>query len=244
MLTGHKLVRSYEGRRILDEVDVEIAPGQITTLIGPSGSGKTTLLRALSLIDPPDSGVVGWDETSLSFPFPKDAPLAPPWPYVTVVFQQLFLWPHLTLRENILLPARNVWEDQDALVVELENLGRSLDMAAYLDRFPNQASLGQRQRVALARAILLKPRYILMDEVTSALDVEQVHKILTYLPTLRERGIGVLLITHLLHFATHASDHILFLDGGRIQESGPPSILLEPQSPRLRQFLSIVEQVS
>lgn len=239
MITGTNLHKSFGSRKILDGVSASIAPGHITALLGPSGSGKTTLLRALALVEPPDSGNISINGTS--FDFPRTQPLTPPWPVVTVVFQELFLWPHLTLRENILLPARNVGyvnlEEALSDVVEL------LDMKSFINSYPNEASLGQRQRVAIARAIMLKPLYILMDEITSALDIEQVHNILSLLPKLKERGIGILLITHHINFARKAADQILFLDNGKIAESGAPEILQRPQSTRLQQFLSIVSDV-
>jgi ABC-type polar amino acid transport system ATPase subunit len=240
MITGINLHKSFGPRKILDGVNATIAPGTITALLGPSGSGKTTLLRALALVEPPDTGQVTISGTS--YDFPRQASLTPPWPVVTVVFQELFLWPHLTLRENILLPARNVGYMN--LDEALDDVIKLLDMQSFINSYPNEASLGQRQRVAIARAIMLKPLYILMDEITSALDIEQVHNILSLLPKLKERGIGILLITHHVNFARKAADHILFLDKGKISESGPPEILQRPQSERLQQFLSIVNEVA
>ncbi len=239
MLNATALHKSFGQRKILDGVDAAITPGQITALLGPSGSGKTTLLRALALVEPPDSGIVTINGTNYNFP--QKNTFTPPWPVVTVVFQELFLWPHLTLRENILLPARNVGYVN--LDEALEDVIELLDMASFIDNYPNEASLGQRQRVAIARAILLKPLYILMDEITSALDIEQVHNILSLLPKLKERGIGILLITHHINFARKAADTVLFLSDGKIAERGPAGILEAPQSPRLQQFLHIVSAV-
>jgi len=122
----------------------------------------------------------------------------------------------------------------------LQELIERFEMREFIHRFPNQVSLGQRQRAALARALVLEPRYILLDEITSALDVEQVASLLGYLEILRERGIGVLLVTHLLNFARRAADQIVFLDHGRAIESGGPEMLDHPTSERLRKFLSAV----
>jgi ABC-type polar amino acid transport system ATPase subunit len=242
-LEAKNISKSFGEQKVLSDVSIYMKPGTITTLIGPSGTGKTTLLRALALTDLPDAGQICVDEQCYNFPWPAEQPLTPrPWPRVTVVFQQLFLWPHLTLRENILLPARNF--PRDNIDAELNELIDVLEMQKFIDRFPNEASLGQRQRVALARALMLQPRYVLMDEVTSALDIEQVSNILGFLPRLRERGIGVLLITHALNFARRAADHILFMDGGKIVERGDATLLENPQTPRLKQFLSLVEAAS
>ncbi len=234
------LHKRFRNRVVLDGVSAEIAPGQIVALLGPSGAGKTTLLRALALLETANQGRIECDGETWNFPWPKRKKLAGPWPKLTVVFQELFLWPHLTLRENILLPARNITRDN--LETELEEVIQTLDLAAYIDNHPNEASLGQRQRVALARAVMLKPKYLLLDEITSALDIEQVHNILTFLPKLKARGIGMLLITHHVNFARRAADHILFLADGQIAESGPPTILDSPKSERLGRFLSMIHE--
>jgi ABC-type polar amino acid transport system ATPase subunit len=225
-------------------VDVEIAPGSITCVISPSGTGKTTLLRALSLLELPDSGEITLDEEIYNFPSltTQHSPLtAQPWPKLTAVFQSLFLWPHLTLRENIMLPARNI--DAARAAKDIEGLIHVFEMQDFIDKFPNQASIGQRQRVALARALILNPRYILLDEITSALDVEQTARILTKLHHLKERGIGVFLITHQIGFARKSADQIIFMDGGCVVEKGKPDILTNPKTDRLTQFLSVVRDV-
>jgi ABC-type polar amino acid transport system ATPase subunit len=114
-------------------------------------------------------------------------------------------------------------------------------MEQYVDRFPNQTSLGQRQRAAIARALILEPSYILLDEVTSSLDVESVAAIVNHLHALRGLGIGIFLITHSLAFARRSADHVVFLDRGRVLESGGTSILDAPEHPRVRQFLQLLE---
>jgi len=242
MLEVRNLSFNYGHRPILKNINLKVAPGGITVLIGPSGTGKTTLLRCLALLEPPQSGEIHVDEQVFSYPWPQDKPFDPPWPKLTTVFQQLFLWPHMTLRENILLPVRrrkngNMNGDLDALI-------DAFDMKDFIDHYPNEASLGQRQRVALARALMLEPRYLLLDEITSALDVEQIAKILTYLKTLRGKNIGIFIITHLLGFARHAADQVVFMANGEIAESGGPNILKSPQTERLFQFLSVIAAAS
>src|SRR5262249_53572944 len=127
---------------------------------------------------------------------------------------------------------------------ELDQLIEAFDMQDFINNFPNEASLGQRQRVALARALMPEPRYLLLDEITSALDVEQIAKILTYLKRLRGKDIGVFIITHLLGFARHAADQVLFMADGEIVESGGPDVLRNPQTERLGQFLSVIAAAS
>jgi ABC-type polar amino acid transport system ATPase subunit len=238
MLAAAALYKSFGGKEVLRGVDLTISPGTITCLIGPSGTGKTTLLRALALVDPPDRGSVEVDGDIYNFPDNRKCLAPSPWPKVTVVFQSLFLWPHLTLRENIMLPARNCNPNAEK---DIEGLARLFEMQGFIDKYPNETSVGQRQRAALLRALILNPRYILLDEITSALDVEQTARILTKLSHLKERNIGVLLITHHLNFARRAANQIVFMDDGKIGEKGGPEILESPQSERLRQFLTMSE---
>jgi polar amino acid transport system ATP-binding protein len=236
------ITKSYRANRVLSGVKLSVQPGQIVALVGPSGSGKSTLLRSISLLEPPDEGVVTVDGTSYSFPKRNGNGLSAPWPKLTAVFQQLFLWPHLTIRRNITLPLnRPEATATNGLVEEMLDL---FQMREYADRFPNQVSLGERQRAALARALALRPKYLLLDEITSALDVEHVGVVLNHLKTIRDQGVGILVITHLIGFARHAADHVLFLDHGSILEEGPAEILSHPRTERLQEFLSLVETAS
>ena len=244
MLTANGLTKSFGDTLALDDVNVSISPGRITVVIGPSGSGKTTLLRAVSLLDPPKRGEIVLEGTTYTFPLGSLPPCKPPWPKLTVVFQQLFLWPHLTLRQNILLPVNLRGGDTSSLN-ELLDLFRMTD---FVDRYPNEVSIGQRQRAALARAVMLNPAYILLDEITSALDIEQTSIIMNYLLSLRDRGIGLLVVTHLIGFARRLltrqeGDHIVFLDKGRVLESGGIEVLKSPRNERAIQFLAAIEMV-
>ena len=242
MLETRNLTFGYPDKPILKNINIKIPTGGITVLIGPSGCGKTTLLRCLALLEQPQSGEVRVDENVFTAPWTGGEIINPPWPKLTAVFQQLFLWPHLTLRENILLPVRRL--NKPDMHDALEALIEAFDMRNFIDNYPNEASLGQRQRVALARALMLEPRYLLLDEITSALDVEQIAKILSYLKTLRGKHIGIFIITHLLGFARHAADQVVFMTNGEITESGSADILRDPQTERLSQFLSVIAAAS
>lgn len=239
MLRGSNLCKSYAGRKITDDVTLELEPGKICVIIGPSGSGKTTLLKQLALLDYPDSGTIEVDTNTYKFPIANKEHIKPPWPLLTVVFQQLFLWPHLTLLQNMTLPQAARGHDPDSN--EIQELIQLFEMEKFIYRYPNECSLGERQRAALVRALLLHPKYILLDEITSSLDVEQVAVILTHLKQLSQRGIGILTVTHLLHFAREAADSIIFMDDGRVLEAGGREVLENPQHERVRKFLSMVE---
>ena len=239
MLIGKNIIKKYRGVDVLRGIDVSIAPGKITSLIGPSGAGKTTLLRALSLLDFPDSGEVIIDAQRYVFPMGAGE-LKNPWPEVSIVFQQLFLWPHLTIRENILLPLKVKSINRDD---ELKKFVELFGMGDFIDNYPNQASLGQRQRAAIVRALMLHPKYLLLDEITSSLDVEQVSIILSHLNVVRDAGVGVLIVTHLINFAEQVSDQIIFLDNGEVLETGK-EVIKNPTHPRVKKFLSMIKTVS
>lgn len=245
MLIGQGIRKGYGGLEILHGIDLSLSPGKITAILGPSGGGKSTLLRALSMLDAPDSGFVKVDGVEYVFPNRRKNGIQPPWPALTVVFQQLFLWPHLTLRRNITLPLEKLSAKSNGAAEEankeVDELLDLFEMREHADRYPNEVSLGQRQRAAFIRAVVLHPKYLLLDEITSALDVEHVSKILEHLKLLRERGTGILLVTHLIGFAKSAADQIIFMENGRIVESGDKSLLTSPKNERLVKFLSLVE---
>ena len=229
MLSAKNITKYREGDVVLESVDIDIEPGTITALIGPSGAGKTTLLNILSFSLFPDTGTIAVNDKSFSFPY-SDGSIPQPSSLVTMVFQQLFLWPHLTLRENITISGRV----SDA---ELSELINAFGMKNFIDRYPNQTSLGQRQRAALARAIALKPRYLLLDEITSALDIEQVEVVAKYLKKLKTGGTGIAAVTHLINFASRISDQVIFIDKGKIIERGTKELVSKPKNARTKEFL-------
>lgn len=246
MLTATALDRQIpDGRKILDGFDIKVKPGELVALIGPSGSGKTTALKALCLLDEPTAGKIKLDDKTYEFPLAGGIEnISPkPWPHVTAVFQQFFLWPHLTLKQNILLPVEDKYPPEQ-VKKHLDELVELFDMRHFINRYPNETSGGQKQRAALARALMLNPKYILLDEITSALDVEQNAKVLECLQILKKRGIGILLITHLINFARQAADQVVFIDEGKVLETGSAKILDKPQHPRFKQFMEMVKLAS
>lgn len=238
MLEVANAEKSVDGNTILDSVTVTAKCGEVTVVIGPNGAGKSTLLRCLALIDPPDAGTVTIGESTFSFPRPENGANAkPPWPELTVVFQGLHLWPHLTLRDNILLPVKK--RGISARDEKFKEYVEAFDLSHVLDRYVNQASGGERQRASLVRALLLQPKYMLLDEPTSAADVEHVRRLVGQLRRLKEDGITIVVVTHLLGFAKQVADQIVFMEGGKVLTTGGVDILDRPNAERLAQFVAV-----
>jgi len=190
------------------------------------------------LVDFPDSGLLEIGENKYQFPVKNNKKIHYPYPNLTVVFQQFFIWPHLTIKENITLALRGNIDSK-----HFDEIAGLFQMKSFLDRYPNQVSLGERQRAVLARALLLKPEYLLLDEVTSALDLEQSHLILSHLKQIADRGVGIVFVSHALHLASKISSKVIFLDAGKVVEEGSGEILTNPKTERLQKFISISQQV-
>ena len=218
MLSAHSLTKSFDDRAVISNISIDIAPGQITSILGPSGGGKSTLLRILALLDKPDSGAVTLDGHT---PDASTAP-GPIWPEITIVFQQHFLWPHLSLRENVFLP--HLSTSKVALHLRAAELFERLELTPLQNRVPWQLSQGERARAALARALLLEPRYLLLDEATAALDSERSTTVGELLRQAATTGTGIALVTHDLPFAYGWSDRILRLERGILVEDHTPWI--------------------
>lgn len=219
---------------VLDGVDIDLPAGSTTALMGRSGSGKTTLLRALALIELPDAG--DCNVLGRSYSFGGDVTVDPSlWPDVTVVFQDLFLWPHLTCGQNVSLPATR--RDRANGLEAAAATTRALGIEGILGSYPNQISRGQRQLVALARALALRPKVLLLDEITASLDVETSAIVGSVLADAKSAGTAILLITHQLEFARGRADYFAYLHDGHIVEQGPSTVLSAPKSPVLREFL-------
>lgn len=239
MLAAKAIHKSIDGKTILESASMTAKAGEVTVIIGPNGAGKSTLLRCLSLVDTPDQGEVTIGETTYSFPRSADcADLNPPWPELTVVFQGLHLWPHLTLRDNILLPVRK--HGVSSGDARFKELMEAFDLDPVVDRYVNQASGGERQRATLVRALLLQPKYLLLDEPTSAADVEHVRKLVSHLKALKTDGMTIVIVTHhLLGFAKQLADQIVFMEAGKIVTTGGPAILDQSDAGRLAQFVDV-----
>jgi ABC-type Fe3+/spermidine/putrescine transport system ATPase subunit len=234
MYTLHAIRKSYGGIPVLKDITIRIPSDRFVFIMGPSGSGKSTLLRLLSFVELPDAGYI---ELDLKGSFFSSSKRDRPWPRLTAVFQKQFLWPHLTLRQNISLPLRasgvtNIEE-------RLENALRLFDMATFIDRYPNEVSGGQASRAALARALVLQPDLVLIDEAHGGLDLEQQKVVNDHFLMLRGIGVGLIVVTHSLDFARRYADSIIVLEEGAVTESGGSEILDQPRSSFLKRVLSI-----
>lgn len=240
MLSAKNIRKSFNGVTVLNDVSLDLNEGEITVILGPSGCGKTTLLRNISLLDVPDSGTLNVFDRQYNFPLlskVKDFP----YPFLTVVFQQLFLWPHLTNRDNILLAVENNAEQSKKANSYLDYLIEKMEMSNYIDNYPNQSSLGQKQRIAIARALILRPKIVLFDEITAALDIQQTRNIIKLLLEIKSENTSVsyFFVTHNINIASHIADKLLYMDKGKIVEFGGKELLANPNSIELNQFLNL-----
>ena len=222
---------------VLDDLSLDVAEHQVVALIGASGSGKSTLLRCVNLLTRIDDGTIHLDGADITDPR-ADADKVRQ--RIGLVFQSFNLFPHMTVLDNITLAPTRVHrraarEARDAAMEWLRRVG----LAEKADSYPDRLSGGQQQRVAIVRALVNNPRLLLLDEVTSALDPELVGEVLTMIRDLKTEGMTMVLATHEMGFARQVADRVVFLDGGRVLEAGPPEqVLGDPVEPRTRQFLS------
>ena len=239
MISAKSINKSFGNFQALKDINIQINPGEVTVLFGPSGCGKTTLLRNICLLDIPDDGELEIFDRKYQFPFKAHYKSISPFPRLTVVFQQLFLWPNLRNRENIMLAFDRRQPDYEKRKDYLNYLIKEMEMDSYIDKFPNESSLGQKQRVAIARALILNPEFIFFDEITASLDILQINHIVEMIMSLREDNMGFLFITHNIDIAKKIGDKLVFMENGKIIETGDRDILTNPQTKELNNFLNL-----
>jgi polar amino acid transport system ATP-binding protein len=236
------------GRKVLDDVSLEVTRGQVVVLIGPSGAGKTTLLRSVNHLEPLDSGEVliggvpiGHRDTT-SKKKVGISELARRRREIGFVFQHFNLFPHMTAAENVWNgPVRVLGTPKDKARQDALALLRRVGLGDKAESRPSQLSGGQQQRVAIARALAMRPKVMLFDEPTSALDVEMVGEVLAVMRELARDHMTMLVVTHEMRFAREVADRIVVMDAGRIIEDAPPDQLFgHPQQERTKSFLSTI----
>lgn len=247
MISLRGVGKSFGEHRVLSGIDLDIARGEVVTLIGPSGSGKTTLLRCMNFLEAYDEGEVHIRGALLGYRRAADGTLArdsdravaevrAP---LAMVFQHFNLWPHMTALANVMAPltlARAKPASQ-ARQIALQALDR-VGLADKADAMPARLSGGQQQRVGIARALAVSPEAMLLDEPTSALDPELVDEVLEVIKSLSREGMTMVMVTHEMSFAADVSDRIVFMEQGRIVATGgADDIIRRPTHPRIRAFL-------
>jgi polar amino acid transport system ATP-binding protein len=237
--------KCYGTVQVLRSIDLTVARGEAVVLIGPSGSGKTTLLRCINFLEEFEEGEIRIDGEPLGYSDDgrrrrlPEREIARQRASLGIVFQSFNLFPHMRVLENVAVGPVRVKRvpRPEAEAVARELLGR-VGLGHKLDAYPAQLSGGQQQRVAIARALAMKPKAMLFDEVTSALDPELVGEVLAVMRQLAEDGMTMVIVTHEMAFAREAANTVVFMSGGGIVEAGPPDRLFrEPQTERLQTFL-------
>jgi polar amino acid transport system ATP-binding protein len=228
--------KSFGENEVLKGVDLDVGEHEVCCLIGASGSGKSTLLRCVNLLEKVDAGRILLHGEEITR---RDVDVNRVRCGIGIVFQAYNLFPHMSVLANVTLAPRKVLQkpkaDADAEAVALlERFG----LADKRDEYPDRLSGGQQQRVAIVRALAMRPKLMLLDEVTSALDPELVAEVLSVIRELAEGGMTMLIATHEMGFARDIASRVCFLDDGQILEQGPPQeIFARPKEPRTQQFL-------
>jgi polar amino acid transport system ATP-binding protein len=247
-LSLRAISKCFDDTEVLRDVSLEVARGEVVCLIGPSGSGKSTLLRCINWLEQPDAGSVylsgervglGADRTGLP-PGGRERRIARQRTRMSMVFQHSNLWPHLTTLGNVCeAPIHVLKRPRSEVEREALALLDKVGVRDKADSFPHTLSGGQQQRVGIARALAMNPELLLFDEPTSALDPEMVGEVLEVMKDLAREGRTMVVVTHEMRFARDVADRIVFLDGGRVVETGAPADVLErPRTERAQRFLA------
>lgn len=239
MIKVKNLKKSFNGVQVLSGITEEIHEGEVVVVIGPSGSGKSTFLRCLNLLETPDDGEVIIDGEQINLP-KVDVNVVRQ--KMGMVFQHFNLFPHLTVLENITLApvklGKMTPEQAKEKAMELLNIVGLVEKA---DAYPASLSGGQKQRIAIARSLAMEPEIMLFDEPTSALDPEMVGEVLDVMKNLAKSGMTMVVVTHEMGFAKEVGTRLLFIDEGKVLESGTPKEVFEhPTQERTKVFLSKV----
>ena len=250
MVRFDQVSKSFGMTKVLNELELEVPPGEKLAVIGPSGSGKTTILRLLMTLERPNAGIIEvdgeplWHERKGNQLVPaSEQHLRRMRTKIGMVFQQFNLFPHMKVLRNVMeAPVRVLGVPQEQAEAQAKRLLDMVGLSQKLDAYPAQLSGGQQQRVAIARALALKPKVMLFDEVTSALDPELVGEVLQVVRELtHSRDMTMLMVTYEMRFARESSDRVVMFDHGKIIEAGPPELIFtNPAHERTRGFLKAV----
>ena len=245
-----EVTKRYGDLVVLDKLDLEIKKNEMISIIGPSGSGKTTVLRVLMTLEKINSGVIYVDSEPLTHMLSSGELIEATEKYlrerrskIGMVFQQFNLFPHMTALQNCIeAPMQVLGMNKEAAEERALELLELVGLSDKKDQHPSRLSGGQQQRVAIARALAMRPKVMLLDEITSALDPEVVGEVLNVIRSLnKEYSLTMIMVTHQMGFAREISDRVCFFTEGKILEQGPPEKLLDdPKNERTKQFLHAV----
>ncbi len=241
VLEINNLRKSFGEEVVLQNISLSVPVHTATVFIGASGSGKSTLLRCINLLDGIDDGVIKLDGEDITDPTVKSDQVRRK---LGMVFQAFNLFPHMTVRQNITLaPIQVHGLSKDEANARADELLVRFGLKEKADQYPDRLSGGQQQRVAIIRSIALRPRLLLLDEITSALDPVLVNEVLSTVRDLKNDGMTMVLATHEMGFAKQVADEVCYLESGQIVERGNAAqIIEEPQDKRTRDFLKRVHE--
>lgn len=240
MIYISELSKTFSGQKVLNNLSLEIQKGEVVALIGSSGAGKSTFLRSLNYLEAPDSGRIKIDDFEVDFEHISQDQILTLRRKLAMVFQQFNLFGRKTALENVkegLIVVKGL-SDQEATKIAREELAK-VGLSDRENHYPRHLSGGQKQRVALARALAMKPEVLLLDEPTSALDPELVGEVEKSIANAAKSGQTMVLVSHDMSFVAQVADKVLFLDKGRILESGTPEeIMQHPKEERTKEFFA------
>lgn len=240
MIYISELSKTFSGQKVLNNLSLEIQKGEVVALIGSSGAGKSTFLRSLNYLEAPDSGRIKIDDFEVDFEHITQDQILTLRRNWAMVFQQFNLFGRKTALENVkegLIVVKGL-SDQEATKIAREELAK-VGLSDRENHYPRHLSGGQKQRVALARALAMKPEVLLLDEPTSALDPELVGEVEKSIANAAKSGQTMVLVSHDMSFVAQVADKVLFLDKGRIIESGTPEeIMQHPKEERTKEFFA------
>jgi polar amino acid transport system ATP-binding protein len=238
------LVKTFKTNKVLDGIDLAVAPRETVCVLGPSGSGKSTMLRCINWLETPDGGGIFLKDQRVGVhtdgkkPM-SDKELSQIRARMGMVFQSFALWPHLSVLQNVMAaPVHVQGRPKNFVREEALSMLEKVGLAEKRDAYPSSLSGGQKQRVAIARALVMKPELMLFDEPTSALDPELVGEVLVVMRQLAHEGMTMVVVTHEMAFARDVASHIAFLDQGKVAEhSTPDAFFKSPRTDRAKAFL-------
>ena len=246
MLEIKGLRKNFGRLEVLKGVDLTVAASEVLVIIGPSGSGKSTLLRCVNHLEEPSGGEIYLEGRLINDTVKKGGAFERHINQVRcevgMVFQQFNLFPHMTVLENVMeAPLHVLRQDKDEVRERAKSLLAKVGLQEKTGAYPSMLSGGQQQRVAIARALAMRPRLMLFDEVTSALDPELVGDVLRVMEDLAREGMTMLVVTHEMGFAEKVGDRVIFMaDGVVVEDAAPGEIFSNPRERRTRQFLAEV----